>query len=983
MTTEVLPAAGSPSEPVPSRLSFTRSLFNFFSFKIFFERVYLPSPSGIRTWVILHIVKSPPALSCSKPFYNQEVTDFQDRSCTISHGVQMYKGYPICLEEDDGTVSVLRLKLEPLEKVRLHEEVLPDMSRKICRAICEERVLQDPIFIDEDSKVILDGMHRAAALLKLKHGECRELFWDEHTQQYTYPACEKCQGKFKNLEYIFCCAVDYTRTKSVTLNKWYRGVLYPFQKAVSLVKDRYRIEPQSEEDAFASLREDSFTILTDGNEYYAVFGDFTNILKKYLAIDEIEQMIRKNDGHIIYCADEEAFKRLKKGEFSFLMITPTITKKDVQTFSVNGIPEKGEVFPPKSTRHRLSARPLKVNIPLRLLEKGDYTLKQEQLKVFLRRKRKLIVTGRLEQYLEKYKILFGEPGELQELGRNPYLWVCEFPLEFYEIKYDVDEFTDDASSLLIQKGMELDYAALIRETNRLVLIISNVKEVIKTEQLLQSLLDTHFPEYTIENLFGKREDDTTVWMVPMEDYTPSRAYFERNERLMRQLVAIHKALTVDTDTFQKTALQEDIKELQTCSSQDLLLLFAFHVLGKTSRCKIFEYIHEDINDYRTVFSRIKALQKKGLIKKTDEYTLTEKGKELIQKALAVTRDVTTRFRELSPRRFSEFLAEIDSNVSHVIKPDGRKDEFHIGSVMESLVFTDMGWKAVADVLDRVAEEFESVDFASSDELTSFIKDYVEEEHPLTNIPFRYDYFINSRNYIFLKDKKVISLSRQYIEQDLNRFIPSFLEMTASQKSQLSNMVYEGIRLLTIPLIKELYERERIVVEKGFFSQIEEFLVFQAVPVLKKLQNKSEKEVSRILMEILDDARTNVELSRELLERNSAEFLKYYLPGMDSLTQGISVGLGRVPFFDVFGRLNQLAGYVKSPSADVVFLSVEDAGRFLRHVNHVFRRSISLLDQWRSVYRKYHEEPFLDQYGSAWRRHLKEVIALVDKSVTAV
>ncbi len=886
----------------------------------------------------------------------------------------MYRGYPLCLDED-GTVSVLRLKLEPLNDIRLHEEVLPDAFRKLCRAICEERVLQDPIFIDEDSKVILDGMHRAAALLKLKSGECKDLFKNEENE-YTYPECKNCPGKFKNLEYILCCSLDYMNSKAVTLRKWYRGVTYPLDDLLKIVHSIYDIQEKIDD----SLQDNDFAILTDGKRYFSLSGEFNNVLEKYMALRCIEQTIREKGGTITYCADEEAYNLLKKNEFTFLMLTPTINRKDVQTFSKKGFPCKGEVFPPKSTRHRLLARPLKINIPLRLLEKGDYAFKQEQLKVFLRRKRKLTVTGRLEQYLEKHKILFGEPGELKEVGENPYLWACEFPLEFYEIKFDVDEFIDDVATVLIQNDMELAYSALIRETNRLILIISDVKNSIKTENIIKPLMDTHFPEYTLKNLFGKREN-TPVWMIPMEDYTPSRAYFERNERLMRKLVRTHKAIKAGKNTFDNAiqVKREDIDVLSQYSSEDLLILFAFHVLGKASKCKVFEYLHEDMDNHGEVFSRIDALIHDELL--SGDVCITERGEKILNDALSIAGEFDSLFEWLSTDRFSEFLREIDANVAHVIKPDGRRDEFHIGSIMESLIFTDIGWKKVSDVLDRVAEDFDSVDIATSDELTSFVQDYLKEEYPLTNIPFRYDYFINSRDYIFLKDEKVVSLSRQYIEEDLNRFLPPFLEMTGRQKSLLSNMVYEGIRLLTIPLVKELYERERIVIKREFFSQVEEFFVFQALPVLKKVYNKNEREIAAILREMLDEALTHVELSLELLERKDITFLEYYLVAMDKVTEAMSVGLGRVPFFNVFGRLTQLARDAKH-TEEVKFFSLEDHEKFLRHLNILFRRSVALLDQWRSLYKKYHKR-VLDEYGESWFIHLVDVRALIEQSAKAL
>jgi hypothetical protein len=297
--------------------------------------------------------------------------------------------------------------------------------------------------------------------------------------------------------------------------------------------------------------------------------------------------------------------------------------------------------------------------------------------------------------------------------------------------------------------------------------------------------------------------------------------------------------------------------------------------------------------------------------------------------------------------------------------------------MESLLFTDIGWRKVSDVLDRVADEFQDVDFVSTDELTNLVQDYLEETYPLSNIPFRYDYFINSRNYIFLRDEKVISLSRNFIEEDFDRLIPSFLKMTRRQKSQLSNMIYEGIRLMTIPLIKERYDKERIVIPKELFSQVEEFIVYQALPLVQECTGREkEQAVGEILQTQLTQAMTHLELAKELLERSDTEFLTYYVMAMDELTQSISVGLGWVPYFDMWGRLSQLASLVKEPGVEIHFFALNDRQKFFRHLNNTFRRATALLDQWRSLLKKYHGAPSFSHCKPAWEHHIEDIRALI-------
>jgi DNA-binding PadR family transcriptional regulator len=842
-------------------------------------------------------------------------------------------------------------------------------------------------------------MHRAAALLTLKEGTCKEMFYHSQTGEYEYPRCESCSLPCKNLEYVLTCSVDYEGTRAVELLKWYRGINLPLSTVLDALKEGYEIKDISPSDAHTVMKEEAFTVLTDGDSYHALLGTHEHTLEQYLALREIEEHIRELGGTITYCADEEAFERMEKGEFSFLLLTPDITKKDVQTFSRKGFPRKGEVFPPKSTRHRFPARPLKINVPLQLLIKGDIRLRQEQLKVFLRRKRKLVVTGRLEQYLEKFKILFGEPGELKDLKRHPHLWACEFPREFYEIKFTVDEFTEEVREVLLHQGMEIAYSALIRETNRLIFIISEVKDSKKTEKLIYEIMESRFPAIMPKSLFGVHEDSSPVWMIPMEDYTPSRAYFEQSERILRRLLRIHKVLKHREG--KEYAIVRDVVHdhgdlLGQYSSEDLLLLFALHLLGSSSGCKLFEYLHEDLPDHETVFQCLETLANEGLInasgekarRREREYILTQKGNRVIEKALDMVAEVSQTLQHLSRNRFTEFLEEIDSNVTHVIKPDGRKVDFHIGSIMESLLFTDIGWRKVSDVLDRVAHEFQDVDFVSTDELTNFVEDCLEDRYPLSNIPSRYDYFVNSRDYIFLhddlKDEKIISLSRNFIEKDIDRLFPPFLKMSARQKSQLSNMIYESIRLLTVPLIKELYEKERIIIPRGFFSQLEEFMVYQALPLVKECTEIDEDhKIDDILLNLMTHAQTHVNLAWELLERSDEEFLTYYLKAMDALTQSISVGLGWVPVFDVRGRLSQLASLVKESEVRIDYFRPEDQQKFFRRLNNSFRRATALLDQWRSLHRKYQGAPVLSHCKSAWEHHIQDIQGLISIVVHAL
>ncbi len=60
----------------------------------------------------------------------------------------------------------LEIKLEEIKKLYIHEEVIPSivkwLSREINRGIC-----RNPVIVDKETLVVLDGMHRVAALQHL------------------------------------------------------------------------------------------------------------------------------------------------------------------------------------------------------------------------------------------------------------------------------------------------------------------------------------------------------------------------------------------------------------------------------------------------------------------------------------------------------------------------------------------------------------------------------------------------------------------------------------------------------------------------------------------------------------------------------------------------------------------------------------------------------------------------------------------------
>ena len=78
-----------------------------------------------------------------------------------------------------------------IEELKPHEEVIEALVTKLSEEIRRDGVVRDPLIIDQNDKVILDGMHRFNSLKRLK---CR---------------------------FAPCCLLDYM-SPQITVGSWFR-----------------------------------------------------------------------------------------------------------------------------------------------------------------------------------------------------------------------------------------------------------------------------------------------------------------------------------------------------------------------------------------------------------------------------------------------------------------------------------------------------------------------------------------------------------------------------------------------------------------------------------------------------------------------------------------------------------------------------------------------------------------------------------------
>ncbi len=226
----------------------------------------------------------------------------------------------------------LQLGIEDLDKVRIHEEIIPELLDELVDEIKSSGAVRDPVIVDSNTLVVLDGMHRVAALRKLG---CR---------------------------YLPACLLDY-QNPNVRVGCWYRTIRGEMGESKFL--DLFRlpglsVEPAPPETASRTLggRQASAALLTK-DACYLLKGESGEIRESYAWMKRIERALRERGLRVNYENELDAVRRARSGEVAAVLMVPGVRKDEVIEAALSG-----NVFAHKTTRHVLSVRPMYVDIPL-------------------------------------------------------------------------------------------------------------------------------------------------------------------------------------------------------------------------------------------------------------------------------------------------------------------------------------------------------------------------------------------------------------------------------------------------------------------------------------------------------------------------------------------------------------------------------------------------------------------------------------------
>ncbi len=193
-------------------------------------------------------------------------------------------------------------------------------------------MLKHPIIADVNTLVVLDGMHRVAALKKIK---CR---------------------------YVPTCLVDYDSPK-VKVGCWYRTVSGKASTNVLLDLLRQlkiKLDKASIAEAKRALEDrKAVAAILSKKDCYAISAKASGIREAYAWVGRIEKIFVNSGLDVSYETERDAEENVKSGQAIAAVMTPRATKSEVLEAALS---EK--VFAHKTTRHMVPMRPMGVNVPL-------------------------------------------------------------------------------------------------------------------------------------------------------------------------------------------------------------------------------------------------------------------------------------------------------------------------------------------------------------------------------------------------------------------------------------------------------------------------------------------------------------------------------------------------------------------------------------------------------------------------------------------
>ena len=271
----------------------------------------------------------------------------------------------------------LEIRLEEVEKLHLPEDTIPRIVERLCGEI-KRGICKHPVIVDRETHVVLDGMHRVAALQHLGY------------------------------KLIPVCLVNYNNP-SITVGSWFRTIENGQKTGENVEKDLeesgYNLQEIIDSELERKLDDREIIIgIVTLRKCYGISENIESTKEIYEYLKQLERSLRSVGYKIGYETESDSVNKVKSGKALAAIVAPRITKRDVVTTALSG-----EVFVQKSTRHVIPARPLFVNVPIEWLNMDSKEANKLLLEHLSKKKMKCLPPGqKLDRRYEEELYVFSD-----------------------------------------------------------------------------------------------------------------------------------------------------------------------------------------------------------------------------------------------------------------------------------------------------------------------------------------------------------------------------------------------------------------------------------------------------------------------------------------------------------------------------------------------------------------------------------------------
>jgi hypothetical protein len=237
----------------------------------------------------------------------------------------------------------LDLRIVPIDDLIPHEEVIPLLLDSVRRDILRTGYQRDPIIIDATTNLVLDGMHRRAALESLSS------------------------------RFALCVAFSY-HDQTVILQRWLRYFIAPDRKMLDQLIELFELERVSDYQTAMKMvdsRRSPIALLSSRQSYAS--KQAYDLLTVYRRLGDFDRIAAEMNFKVDFRAENEESNPFLSDSV-FVLYPAPLTKENILNFASNH-----RLFPYKTTRHLVPVRPMGMYFPLKILKQNDRDLCDSKL----------------------------------------------------------------------------------------------------------------------------------------------------------------------------------------------------------------------------------------------------------------------------------------------------------------------------------------------------------------------------------------------------------------------------------------------------------------------------------------------------------------------------------------------------------------------------------------------------------------------------